>query len=559
MSKKWKLSQKMRLLVTLELAIVLPAAALIAFSLINLHKFERDKAVDAAFQREFMQLAKIADKRLWKQSTDLIEQVRGHFPEQGGQYAHVLDGVLKEYPYAAHVFLFDEQCGLTFRSNSDRMSDWHFQEESRSLNNNLTNWMKVDVKEMVAMLRKTEKTEGVPYSSYPNWPLRKAGKGYQLMVFFTLPQFTQDRTALGGMVFDAEFLGKEFFPATLDTLLAKDLAEKKSGASSRNPVVMMLRPKKGDQMVAASAGWDGGKPEVVLPLDYSFPGLALAIKFQGTTIEALAQRFIRNNLWIIGGLSLLLAGGIFLTYRNVAKEMELARLKSDFVANVSHELRTPLALIRLYAETLEMGRVSGQEKFKEYYTIIRKESERLSALINNILDFSRIEAGKKEYNFSETNLVELVRNTLDSYRYQIEQQGFKYEESITDDLPPVKVDREAIARSLVNLVNNALKYSAEEKYLGVHLYRANGDVKLEVVDHGIGIPHGDLPRIFDKFYRAGNPLVHNTKGSGLGLSLVHHIVRAHGGRVFVESAPGKGSKFTIALPLNPTASGAQVA
>src|SRR5205814_1016194 len=138
--------------------------------------------------------------------------------------------------------------------------------------------------------------------------------------------------------------------------------------------------------------------------------------------------------------------------------------------NVSHELRTPLSLIRLYAETLEMGRLSGQEKHQEYYCIIRKESERLTGLINNILDFSRIEAGRKEYDFRDTDVAELVRNTLDSYRYQIQQHGFAFEENIAEGVPPVKVDREAIARSLLNLVNNALKYSQQEKYLGVNLY-----------------------------------------------------------------------------------------
>jgi signal transduction histidine kinase len=138
--------------------------------------------------------------------------------------------------------------------------------------------------------------------------------------------------------------------------------------------------------------------------------------------------------------------------------MNLARLKSDFVANVSHELRTPLALIRLYAETLELGRLNAKEKYQEYFRIIREESERLTALINNILDFSRIEAGRKEYEFKETDLPELVRSTLDSYRFQIEQNGFAFEEKIDSDIPPVNVDREAIARSLLNLVNNALKY-----------------------------------------------------------------------------------------------------
>jgi signal transduction histidine kinase len=245
-------------------------------------------------------------------------------------------------------------------------------------------------------------------------------------------------------------------------------------------------------------------------------------------------------------------GGIFLSYRNISREMNLARLKSDFVANVSHELRTPLALIRLYAETLELGRITSKEKYQEYFRIIREESERLSALINNILDFSRIEAGRKEYEFKETDLPELVRSTLDTYRFQIEQNGFAFEENIARDIPPVNVDREAIARSLLNLVNNALKYSKDRKFIGVNLYRTNGSIKLEVQDHGIGIPADEQEKIFEKFYRCGDPLVHNVKGSGLGLSLVRHIARAHGGDVQVESAPEKGSKFTIALPLDPS-------
>ncbi len=152
-----------------------------------------------------------------------------------------------------------------------------------------------------------------------------------------------------------------------------------------------------------------------------------------------------------------------------------------------------------------------------------------------------------------------MRNTLESYRYQIEQHGFTFEEQISDNLPPMRVDREAIARSLLNLVNNALKYSQKEKFLGVNLYRENGSVKLEVVDHGIGISRPEQHKIFEKFYRVGDPLVHNTKGSGLGLSLVRHIVEAHGGEVSVESTPGQGSKFVIALPVNAAAREASAA
>ena len=305
------------------------------------------------------------------------------------------------------------------------------------------------------------------------------------------------------------------------------------------------------ERLAASSGWKEGKPEVSRNLDEGFRGLALGIKFQGTSVEAIAQNWAYNSFLMLGVLSLLLVGGLALTYRSVSKEVALARLKSDFVSNVSHELRTPLALIRLYAETLELGRIKTHEKAQEYYSIIRKESERLTALINNILDFSRIEAGRKEYEFRTTDLAELVTNTLDTYRGQIDEQGFTLEQNIDSNLPLVRVDREAIARSLVNLVNNALKYSDREKFIGVKLYRANGAVKLEVADRGIGIARSEQSKIFEKFYRAGDPLVHNTKGSGLGLSLVRHIAHAHGGEVEVESAPGNGSTFTLTLPVTP--------
>src|ERR1041385_4140440 len=301
--------------------------------------------------------------------------------------------------------------------------------------------------------------------------------------------------------------------------------------------------------LAATAGWGDGKPEVSRKFEDVFGGLSLGIKFQGTSVQQIGESWMHRNFIVLGILSALIVIGLVLTKHVVSKEVALAKLKSDFVSNVSHELRTPLALIRLYAETLELGRITTKEKKHQYYRIIRKESERLTALINNILDFSRIEAGRKEYEFRETDIADLVRNTLDSYRYQIEQQGFALEESIDEDLPEVSIDREAIARALVNLVNNALKYSKDDKYLGVKLYRDNGAVKLEVADHGIGIARRDQTKIFEKFYRAGDPLVHNTKGSGLGLSLVRHITEAHGGAIEVESSPGAGSKFIMSLPL----------
>src|SRR5262245_8639182 len=380
--------------------------------------------------------------------------------------------------------------------------------------------------------------------------LKRSGEyAYVTTAFFLFPQLSKERFVVGGASFDPNYLKQTFFPETLDELITQKLSEDKG-----DRLAMMVYPiapegRTENKALATSAGWGEGKPEVSRNLDDVFRGLALGIKFQGTTVKAIGRRWVLQAFLILGALSVLLVAGLALAYRSVRREVELARLKSDFVSNVSHELRTPLSLIWLYAETLELGRIKTQEKKEEYYRIIRKESERLTALINNILDCSRIEAGRKEYDFRETDIAELVRNTLDAYRYQIEQQGFAFEQRIDSDIPIMNVDREAIARALVNLVNNALKYSGAEKFLGIKLYRANGVLKLEVVDHGIGIARRDQSKIFEKFYRTCDPLVHNTKGSGLGLSLVRHITHAHGGEVEVESAQGKGSKFTLSLPL----------
>ena len=555
MKKRWHWNERTRLVLTLELAVVLPAAALIIFSVRHLRSIQRDRQVEAAIQRDFYQVLAIADKHMSEKAYEMVDQVRREFPPPGSACPESLDRLLEQHPYAAHLFLYNPDRGMVFRSQRARRHEPDFCAESAELEKMTAGEMKVDYDWIVKKFHEMDSKGKPPMFCEPNTVHRGDRRGYESIAFFRLPRTPGEEATIGGMVFDAEYLRDRFFPDMLLSLISRNLAETPSDQNGRSHAVMMLHIKGEPYPLAKSAEWDGGAPEVERNLEGAFPGLTLAIKLQGTTLASLGRHFAHTSFLVLGGLSLFLAGGILLTYRNVMKEMALARLKSDFVSNVSHELRTPLSLIRLYAETLEMGRLSSREKYQEYYCIIRKESERLTALINNILDFSRIEAGGKEYDFRETDIGELAHDTLESYRYQIEQHGFAFQEEISGGLPRIRIDREAIARSLLNLVNNALKYSQNEKYLGVKLYRDNGSVKLEVIDHGIGIPPGEQQKIFEKFYRVGNPLVHNTKGSGLGLSLVRHIVRAHGGEVSVESAPGQGSKFIIALPLSAGASG----
>jgi signal transduction histidine kinase len=241
--------------------------------------------------------------------------------------------------------------------------------------------------------------------------------------------------------------------------------------------------------------------------------------------------------------------GMALTIRATDREARLAQAKSNFVANVSHELKTPLSLLSLFSEILELGRVKNEEKKIEYYRIIRHECRRLNKMIDNILDFSKIEAGRKKYNFAAGDMAEVIENVLSSYRYQIINSGFDVQTNMPACLPPVLIDRDAMAQAISNLLDNAIKYSGDVKQLSITTETLPSNLSVEIADHGIGIPRAEQAKIFEKFYRVGNGLVHDVKGSGLGLSLVKHIIDAHKGTISVESDVGKGSRFTILLPL----------
>ncbi len=269
----------------------------------------------------------------------------------------------------------------------------------------------------------------------------------------------------------------------------------------------------------------------------------------GKTIEQLTSREKQIYLALFIGIIAVMLIGIILMAYSVIHESEISRLKSEFVSNVSHELKTPLTLIRMFGETLDSGIVTDEEKQRKFYRIIRTESERLTHLINNVLDFSRMDAGVKEYNLLEVNLVETVRNTLEAYRYQISDNGFAIESELPDGPVTLKLDTDAISQVLLNLLNNAVKYSDANKYILVKVWKDSAYAGISVTDHGIGIPKAELGRIFDKFYRVPNAPALETRGSGLGLTLAKHIVEAHGGSIEVESEKGKGSIFTVRLPL----------
>ncbi|HSO35650.1 MAG TPA: HAMP domain-containing sensor histidine kinase [Labilithrix sp.] len=234
------------------------------------------------------------------------------------------------------------------------------------------------------------------------------------------------------------------------------------------------------------------------------------------------------------------------------KERRISALKSEFVANVSHELKTPLALVRMFAEMLQSGRVSTDAKKQEYLDIIVRESERLSALIENVLDFARLERGRGSYEFAEGDVGDAVTRAANVYRYRAEREGVKLVLDVAPALPRARIDERAIQLAVINLVDNALKYAPAGE-ITIRASSHDGGVRIDVADQGPGVAPEDRQRIFERFVRltreeknekARSPV----RGSGIGLALVKHIAESHGGRAWVESEIGRGSTFSLTIP-----------
>ena len=365
-------------------------------------------------------------------------------------------------------------------------------------------------------------------------PSCRKGNDFETYVFYPLIDQGGEELGFAAMSVKPDYITDELFARVLPSKLDRELA---IGIFDENDSELFSTQ-------TSRQTW-----EVALPLAPVFPKWSVGAGFRNTTIEGAAQEQFRESLALSLFVLSLLILGIILTLRATAREIRLAEAKSTFVSNVSHELKTPLALIRLFAETLELGRVRSSDKAQEYYRIISNESRRLTQLINNILDFSRIEAGRKEYQFETTDVAQVVREVVETYQYPLENAGFKIVTDIETDLADVRIDRDAMSQAVLNLVNNAVKYSDEVKKIDIRVHATEGHIAVEVADKGIGIQTSEQEKIFEKFYRISTGLVHDRKGSGLGLALVEHIVKAHRGEIVVESALGKGSRFTVLIPL----------
>jgi signal transduction histidine kinase len=279
----------------------------------------------------------------------------------------------------------------------------------------------------------------------------------------------------------------------------------------------------------------------------------LRLTHRSGSLEAAVATIRRRNLMISFGILALLAASVILMIQSARSAQRLARREMDFVAGVSHELRTPLAVIKSAAWSLTRGVVRDEEQVKRYSALIGKESDRLIEMIEQVLEFAGARSGKQKLELQPANVGEVIDNVLASSQPLLSEGGFQVEKDLAPDLPTVMADAPALARAVRNLIDNAMKYSGDSRWIGVQARSERNsrknEVRITVSDRGLGISAEDLKHIFDPFWRGGEATSAQIHGNGLGLNLVKTIINAHGGEISVQSAPGKGSSFTLLLPV----------
>ena len=341
--------------------------------------------------------------------------------------------------------------------------------------------------------------------------------------------------------------------------LTEDLRSvvKVEAESLRGEICVALLDDSARPVATSSPGFQGNwkRPLVATEIGEALPHWEVAVYLLDPARLSQSAQTLKLTLGLLIAVLVLAIGvGGWLMVMDLRRQLTLARQKTDFVSNVSHELKTPLTSIRMFSELLADGRVADREKQRSYFNIITAETARLTRLINNVLDFSRLERGEKKYNFAKCDLVGVVQETVESYRPHLEASGFKLECDLPQ--PPLFAngDRDALAQIVVNLLSNAEKYAGERKEVRVEARRQSQplpSVEVRVLDRGLGVPKGCEEKIFEQFYRAHDSLSSGIQGSGLGLTLARRIARAHGGDVFCQPRDGGGSCFALRLPSSP--------
>jgi signal transduction histidine kinase len=340
-----------------------------------------------------------------------------------------------------------------------------------------------------------------------------------------------------GLLIHQEFLKTEVITRALRNFI------------SSNKTGWIVKNKSGESLLS-SEPIPSGTIQVQISLTGNFPDWRIEFYQQD---PRLFEAFLTSRRGIYFFIFLLIGGilifGLVLTVRTVSHELELSRMKSDFVSTISHEFKSPLTSIRQLAEMLQSGRVPSEERRQKYYDVLVEQSERLTLLTENVLNFAKMEEGKKVFKFEPVDIGGLLEDIVSTLQERVRHDGFELQLIRKDVLPSVLVDSSSLTQAINNLLDNAIKYSGESKRIVVEAEAEDEHLIISVRDFGLGIKREEQERVFERFFRGGDELTRTVKGSGLGLTLVKQIVEAHKGSVNLESELGQGSTFSIKLPL----------
>ncbi|MGD2120432.1 MAG: HAMP domain-containing sensor histidine kinase [Gemmatimonadota bacterium] len=364
------------------------------------------------------------------------------------------------------------------------------------------------------------------------------GRSYHVSVQRAVTHYETDQPGSWGILFDGNALRSDLLGSAIRRHLAPD------------HLGWLVKDRTGDTILASDAA-TAGSPTITASLANRI--LPYTLELYDPT-PRLVETLLTTRRGVYFYAFLLLTGilvfGLSLTIRTVTNQLELARLKSDFVSTVSHEFKSPLTAIRHMTEILLADRAPSKDRRRKYYQVMLEQSERLSLLIDNVLDLSRMEEGRHDLKLERVDPGELLKDIVEAVDHRARHDGFSIQTEIETPGPILLLDVESVTQATTNLMDNAMKYSGESREVVVQGFADDTHFNVAVEDFGIGLNGEEKKRVFERFYRGGNELTRSVKGTGLGLTLVKRIAEAHGGEVIVESEPGRGSRFTIRLPMD---------
>lgn len=526
------------ILLTAGVIAILGLTGMNVYSLYALHK----NTLESDRENKKLQISEFTDKiryrffeKLFGLGSSDIKRLENHFRETGqfnSQVTKYLDKAAADSIYDGIYFIpagsntcRDHKSILKYNKSNNRFS------RDQKYNEVICDGMGIARTQMKSLIDQYNYNNKILFDSHRS---------------ITIVLITPSNHSIFGyltMPINQNFLRNQYLP--------KKLAEK-FGNPQKSGMNVWLRDWTTNSVIASSNP-DATYNRKKIQYEQNFPDFfdywKLEVSFTDTPTVAASNASLFKNLVVLCSAVILLLGALVFMFISAQKERALAERQAGFLANVTHELKTPLAVMQAAGENLADGRVKDEGRIKNYGNHIFNEAVRLRKMIEKLLDVAKADAGQSLIEPQPVSIADLIDSYLEEHRKIIEHKGFEINLTIEENLPMVMLDVDSFEAIFSNLVENAIKYTTSEKYLGISLHRKDDKIEMQIADHGIGMNKKDMSHIFDKFYRAEDTLTAKTKGHGLGLSIVKNLVELNGGNIDVNSEPGEGSIFYVRFPI----------